>query len=111
MIKSDIADRLERKGNLSRTKAVYLVETVLDSIKEALLKGDKVEIRGFGSFRVVPKKSGYGRDIRRNRQLTISGGIAEWDHNSVSELIETADRLLYQAKKQGRNTILRTEKS
>ncbi|HAV42165.1 MAG TPA: hypothetical protein DCW97_07190, partial [Acidobacteria bacterium] len=74
MIKSDIADRLERKGNLSRTKAVYLVETVLDSIKEALLKGDKVEIRGFGSFRVVPKKSGYGRDIRRNRQLTISGG-------------------------------------
>ncbi|OFV71975.1 sensor domain-containing diguanylate cyclase [Acetobacterium wieringae] len=44
-------------------------------------------------------------------ELTISGGIAEWDHNSVSELIETADRLLYQAKKQGRNTILRTEKS
>lgn len=44
-------------------------------------------------------------------ELTISGGIAEWDHISVSELIETADRLLYQAKKQGRNTILRTEKS
>lgn len=44
-------------------------------------------------------------------ELTISGGIAEWDHNSVSELIETADRLLYQAKKQGRNTILRNEKS
>lgn len=41
--------------------------------------------------------------------LTISGGIAEWDHNSISELIETADRLLYQAKKQGRNTILRPE--
>jgi nucleoid DNA-binding protein len=35
MIKSDIADRLEKKGNLSRTKAVYLVDTILDSIKEA----------------------------------------------------------------------------
>ncbi|WP_373482639.1 diguanylate cyclase [Acetobacterium sp.] len=42
--------------------------------------------------------------------LTISGGIAEWDHNSISELIESADRLLYQAKKSGRNTILRQEK-
>ncbi|MDO9493637.1 sensor domain-containing diguanylate cyclase [Acetobacterium sp.] len=39
--------------------------------------------------------------------LTISGGIAQWDGTSISELIETADRLLYQAKKSGRNTILR----
>ena len=42
--------------------------------------------------------------------LTISGGIAEWDHNSIRDLIETADRLLYQAKKSGRNTILRQQK-
>lgn len=42
--------------------------------------------------------------------LTISGGIAQWDDSSISELIETADRLLYQAKKSGRNTILRQEK-
>ncbi|HOP60849.1 MAG TPA: HU family DNA-binding protein [Candidatus Saccharicenans sp.] len=74
MIKNDIADRLEKKGNTSRTKAVYLVDAILDSIKEALLRGEKVEIRGFGSFRVVPKKSGYGRDIRRNKQMAIGGG-------------------------------------
>ena len=74
MIKNDIADRLEKKGNISRTKAVYLVDTILDSIKEALLRGEKVEVRGFGSFRVVPKKSGYGRDIRRNKQMAIGGG-------------------------------------
>lgn len=42
--------------------------------------------------------------------LTISGGIAEWDHTSISELIETADQLLYQAKKTGRNTIHREKK-
>ncbi len=42
--------------------------------------------------------------------LTISGGIAEWDDNSIRDLIETADRLLYQAKKSGRNTILRQQK-
>lgn len=39
--------------------------------------------------------------------LTISGGIAQWHYSSISELIQTADQLLYQAKKSGRNTILR----
>jgi len=41
--------------------------------------------------------------------LTISGGIAQWHHTSIDELIETADQLLYQAKKSGRNTILRSQ--
>lgn len=74
MIKNDILLTLEQKANFSRTKAVLLVENILKSIKEALLRGEKIEIRGFGSFRVVPKKSGYGRDIRRNKQIPISGG-------------------------------------
>lgn len=74
MIKNDIAMLLERKGNFSRAKSVLIVETILESIKNALLNGEKIEIRGFGSFRVVPKKSGYGRDIRRNKQIPISGG-------------------------------------
>ncbi|MBC7365128.1 MAG: HU family DNA-binding protein [Candidatus Aminicenantes bacterium] len=74
MIKNDIFLVLEQKGNFSRTKAVLLVETILKSMKEALLRGEKIEIRGFGSFRVVPKKSGYGRDIRRNKQIPIAGG-------------------------------------
>jgi len=74
MIKNDILLLLEQKGNFSRTKAIFLVETVLKSMKEALLRGEKIEIRGFGSFRVVPKKSGFGRDIRRNKQIPISGG-------------------------------------
>lgn len=74
MIKNDIAMMLERKGNFSRAKSVLIVETILESLKNALLNGEKIEIRGFGSFRVVPKKSGYGRDIRRNKQIPISSG-------------------------------------
>jgi nucleoid DNA-binding protein len=74
MIKNDLAIILERTANFSRAKAVLTVETVLGGMKKALLAGEKIEIRGFGSFRVVPKKSGYGRDIRRNRQIPISGG-------------------------------------
>ncbi|MGB9906882.1 MAG: HU family DNA-binding protein [Candidatus Saccharicenans sp.] len=74
MIKNDLANLLERKANFSRVKAVLTVETILETMKKALLAGEKIEIRGFGSFKVVPKKSGFGRDIRRNRQIPISGG-------------------------------------
>ncbi|HAR36005.1 MAG TPA: hypothetical protein DCR87_03710 [Acidobacteria bacterium] len=74
MIKNDLANLLERKANFSRAKAVLTVETILETMKKALLAGEKIEIRGFGSFKVVPKKSGFGRDIRRNRQIPISGG-------------------------------------
>lgn len=74
MIKNNLANVLERKANFSRAKAVLIVETILENMKKALLAGEKIEIRGFGSFKVVPKKSGFGRDIRRNRQIPISGG-------------------------------------
>ncbi len=74
MIKNDLASLLERKANFSRAKAALTVETILETIKKALLAGEKIEIRGFGSFRVMPKKTGFGRDIRRNRQIPIAGG-------------------------------------
>jgi nucleoid DNA-binding protein len=74
MIKNNIAEALEKKGSFSRAKSVLIVETILKFLESALLNDEKIEIRGFGSFRVVPKKSGYGRDIRRNKQIPISGG-------------------------------------
>jgi nucleoid DNA-binding protein len=74
MIKNDIALTIERKSEFSRAKSLAIVETVLDSLKSALASREKVEIRGFGSFRVVAKKTGYGRDIRRRKQIRIEKG-------------------------------------
>ena len=74
MIKNDIALAIEKKSDFNRAKSLLIVETILESVKEALAKKEKVEIRGFGSFRVVDKKTGFGRDIRRKRQIKISRG-------------------------------------
>ena len=74
MIKNDIALAIEKKSDFNRAKSLLIVETILESLKEALAKKEKVEIRGFGSFRVVDKKTGFGRDIRRKRQIKISRG-------------------------------------
>lgn len=74
MIKNDIALVIEKKSEFNRAKSLLIVETILDSLKEALVNDEKIEIRGFASFKVVPKKTGYGRDIRRKKQIKIKEG-------------------------------------
>jgi integration host factor subunit beta len=74
MIKNDVALAIEKNSEFNRAKSLLIVETILKSLKDALEKNQKVEIRGFGSFRVVDKKTGYGRDIRRKRQIKIEKG-------------------------------------
>jgi nucleoid DNA-binding protein len=74
MIKNDIALAIERNSEFNRAKSLLIVESILNSLKGALKKNQKVEIRGFGSFRVVDKKTGYGRDIRRKKQIKIEKG-------------------------------------
>ncbi|MBE0711340.1 MAG: HU family DNA-binding protein [Candidatus Aminicenantes bacterium] len=74
MIKNDIALAIEKKTEFNRAKSLLIVEAVLGSLKTALTKMEKVEIRGFGSFKVVAKKTGFGRDIRRQKQIRIEKG-------------------------------------
>jgi integration host factor subunit beta len=74
MIKNDIALAIEKGTEFNRAKSLLIVESILKSLKAALEKSQKVEIRGFGSFRVVDKKTGFGRDIRRKKQIKIEKG-------------------------------------
>ena len=74
MIKNDIALAIEKMSEFNRAKSLLIVETILSSLKEALARNEKIEIRGFSSFKVVQKKTGFGRDIRRKRQIRIKKG-------------------------------------
>jgi len=74
MIKNDIALVIEKNSEFNRAKSLLIVESILTALKEALAKNQKIEIRGFGSFKVVNKKTGYGRDIRRKKQIKIEKG-------------------------------------
>lgn len=74
MIKNDVALAIEKKSEFNRAKSLLIVEAVLGSLKDALANREKVEIRGFGSFKVVAKKTGFGRDIRRRKQIKIEKG-------------------------------------
>jgi nucleoid DNA-binding protein len=74
MIKNDIALAIEKKTEYNRARSLSIVEGILEALKNALTSKEKVEIRGFGSFKVVPKKTGFGRDIRRQKQIRIEKG-------------------------------------
>ena len=81
MIKLDIVNAImqkavEEKLNITRTKAEQAVETVFDAMKNALGRGDRIELRRFGVFNVKPRKTGIGRNPRTGQQVNIPPGKA-----------------------------------
>ena len=52
MTKSGLIDAINAKSsNFTKVQVAHVVDTIVDSIKSALVKGEKVEIRGFGNFK------------------------------------------------------------
>ena len=71
MIKLDIINEVVTKTGITKTKAEQAVETVFESMKGALAKGDRIELRGFGVFNVRPRKTGIGRNPRTGEAVSV----------------------------------------
>ena len=76
MIKLDIVNAVVAKTGVSRTKAEEAVETVFKAMKNALGKGERIELRRFGVFNVRPRKTGIGRNPRAGQEVSIPPGKA-----------------------------------
>jgi len=62
MKKSDLISLLATKNNLTEAQALKIVNLIFDGFKDALVKGDRIEIRGFGSFVIREYRSYAGRN-------------------------------------------------
>jgi len=62
MTKADLIEEVSRLAELTRKDSEVIVETIFDSVVRALRSGDKIEIRGFGSFRTRQRKPRVGRN-------------------------------------------------
>ena len=62
MTKADLIDEVSRLAELTRKDSEVIVETIFDSVVRSLRVGDKIEIRGFGSFRTRQRKPRVGRN-------------------------------------------------
>ena len=74
MIKQDLIQRVVERTGLPRTKAEAAVDAIFESMKQTLIAGDRIELRGFGVFVVKPRKRGVGRNPRTGEEVAIPSG-------------------------------------
>jgi integration host factor subunit beta len=72
MTRSDIVEELAaRFSQLTHRDAEYAVKTLLDAVGDALVRGKRIEIRGFGSFSVNHRAPRMGRNPRSGAAVAI----------------------------------------
>ncbi|MBV6656978.1 MAG: integration host factor subunit beta [Devosiaceae bacterium] len=72
MIKSELIQRItERNPHLFQRDIENVVAAILDSITDALARGDRVELRGFGAFSVKHRPARVGRNPRTGEQVHV----------------------------------------
>lgn len=75
MNKSDLIKSLAEQSGLTLRKAEEIVDTVFDSMTQALRDGDRIEIRGFGSFTVKEYEGYVGRNPKTGDKIEVD---AKW---------------------------------
>ena len=72
MTKSDLIQLIsEQRPSLSRREMELVVNTVFDEMRDALIEGDRIEIRGFGSFSVKQRESREGRNPKTGEVVEV----------------------------------------
>jgi len=71
MTRSGLAERVAKRAKTSALQAETLVETIFDCIKSAFLRGERVEVRGLGTFRVRSYKGYQGRNPKTGEVVVV----------------------------------------
>lgn len=76
MVKADLVNKAARASGVTKTQAAVAIEALFESIKTSLLRGERIELRGFGVFEVKAKKTGIGRNPKTGDEMPIPPGKA-----------------------------------
>lgn len=71
MTKADLIREVAAASDLTKKHSEVIVNTVFDSIIEALHRDDKVELRGFGSFRIRQRRARQGRNPKTGARVKV----------------------------------------
>src|SRR5437588_6255900 len=71
LTKADLIEEVLRITELPRKESETIVETIFDSIIATLQKGEKIEIRGFGSFRTRERRGRVGRNPKTGEKVEV----------------------------------------
>ncbi|MDA2912859.1 integration host factor subunit beta [Acidobacteriia bacterium AH_259_A11_L15] len=71
MTKADLVEEVSRALTATRKDAETIVETIFNSVVKALRNDDKIEIRGFGSFRTRRRRGRIGRNPKTGARVEV----------------------------------------
>jgi len=78
MTKADIVRTLADQVGLTRREAAQTLAIVLEGVIEAIETGEKVELRGFGSFRTRRRQSRQGRNPRTGARVSVPAKVVPY---------------------------------
>jgi integration host factor subunit beta len=71
MTKAELIEEVSRVVEMTRRESEFIVEAIFDSIVKSLRQGDKIEIRGFGSFRSRQRQPRIGRNPKTGARVEV----------------------------------------
>lgn len=71
MTKADLIEEVSRKVQMTQKDSEMVIEAIFDSVVRALRRGDKVEIRGLGSFRTRQRQARIGRNPKTGERVEV----------------------------------------
>ena len=102
MIKSELVLRIaERNPHLYQRDVEILVNAILDTIADALARGDRVELRGFGAFSVKRREARRGRNPRTGAAVAVSEKaipvfrVRDFELDFASRQVKVGDREIH----------------
>lgn len=71
MTKADLIEEVSRVVEMTRKDSEVIVEAIFDSVVKSLRNGEKIEIRGFGSFRTRQRQPRVGRNPKTGARVEV----------------------------------------
>jgi len=72
MKKSDLIDAVAARGRITNVKAESMVNAIFRAMSDAVLRGERIELRGFGSFTVKHYDSYSGRNPKTGKAIEVT---------------------------------------
>ncbi len=71
MTKAEIVNEISRSTGMEKSAVLLIIEKFMDQIKDSMIDGHNVYLRGFGSFIVKTRKAKTARNISKNTTIMI----------------------------------------
>jgi len=101
MTKAELVEKVANQINLTKKQTEVVVNTVFSSITDSLAEGKKVELRGFGSFRIRQRNARVGRNPKSGQKVDVPSKKVPF-FKAGKELRELVDE--HEAKETARET-------